>query len=161
MVNRRKARINRKNLAAWIRFSNFHLSFNPKRMKSLIQFCCALALVLGISTSTQAQNVDPAMIAQRQLDRMERELGLSKDQGKKLWPIVEETITTMMEMRQSGKSQEEMMAEMRKVGEAQMEKFKAILTPEQMEKYKEMQQRMRQGGGPGGGGGFGGGAPRN
>jgi hypothetical protein len=44
-----------------------------------------------------------------------------------------------------------MMAEMKKINEGQMEVMKAILTPEQLEKYKTMQSQMRQGGG----------APRN
>jgi hypothetical protein len=43
---------------------------------------------------------------------------------------------------------EEMMAEMKKVNDAQAEQFKAILTPEQFEKYKTMQSQQRQGGPP-------------
>ena len=41
-----------------------------------------------------------------------------------------------------------MMAEMKKVNDAQAEQFKAILTPEQFEKYKTMQSQQRQGGPP-------------
>jgi len=54
----------------------------------------------------------------------------------------------MMELREQGMEREEMMAEMKKVNDAQAEQFKAILSPEQQEKYKTMQSQMRQGGPP-------------
>mgnify|MGYP006170428407 CR=1 FL=1 len=47
-----------------------------------------------------------------------------------------------------GMEREEMMAEMKKANDAQAEQFKAILTPEQLEKYKTMQSQARPGGGP-------------
>ena len=39
-------------------------------------------------------------------------------------------------------------AEMKKVNDSQAEQLKAILTPEQLEKYKTMQSQTRQGGPP-------------
>jgi hypothetical protein len=54
----------------------------------------------------------------------------------------------MMEFRQAGMDREEMMGEMKKINEGQQEALKAILTPEQLEKYKTMQSQMRAGGPP-------------
>ena len=42
----------------------------------------------------------------------------------------------------------ELMGEMKKINEGQQEALKAILTPEQLEKYKTMQSQMRAGGPP-------------
>jgi cytochrome c553 len=52
-----------------------------------------------------------------------------------------------MEFRQAGMEREAMQAEMKKLNDAQLESLKAILTPEQLEKYKTMQAAQRQGGG--------------
>jgi hypothetical protein len=52
-----------------------------------------------------------------------------------------------MEFRQAGMERDAMQAEMKKINDAQLEQLKAILTPEQLEKYKTMQSQMRQGGG--------------
>jgi hypothetical protein len=53
----------------------------------------------------------------------------------------------MMAFREAGMERDAMQAEMKKVNDAQLEQLKAILTPEQLEKYKTMQSQMRQGGG--------------
>ena len=53
-----------------------------------------------------------------------------------------------VERLQAGMDREEMMGEMKKINEGQQEALKAILTPEQLEKYKTMQSQMRAGGPP-------------
>ncbi|MBZ5782142.1 hypothetical protein, partial [Klebsiella aerogenes] len=84
-------------------------------------------------------------MVQRQVDRMTTELSLSKDQVAKVEPLIAARMKKMMELREQGMEREEMMAEMKKANDAQAEQFKAILTPEQLEKYKTMQSQMRQG----------------
>lgn len=115
-------------------------------MKKLIALCAMMAMFLGLSTKATAQDFDPQAMVQRQLDRISTELSLNKDQVKKLEPIISARMQKMMEFRQAGMEREQMMAEMKKINDGQLESLKAILTPEQLEKYKTMQSQMRQGG---------------
>lgn len=106
----------------------------------------SFALLAG-NLSTQAQDFNPEAMVQRQMDRLEGELKLSKDQSKKIWPLLNANVEKMMEMRQSGLGMDQMREAMQKNGQAMLDNMKSILTPEQLEKYQEMQARMRQGGG--------------
>lgn len=115
-------------------------------MKKLIALCAMMAMFLGLSTKASAQDFDPQAMVQRQLDRISTELSLNKDQVKKLEPIISARMQKMMEFRQAGMEREQMMAEMKKINDGQLESLKAILTPEQLEKYITMQSQMRQGG---------------
>lgn len=126
-------------------------------MKTLKRTLFALATVLAVQFGAVAQDFSPEAMAQRQMSRLETELKLTKDQAKKIWPLIESNIDKMMEMRNSGMGMEQMREAMTKNGQAMMESLQGILTPEQLEKYKEMQARMRQQGANGGG--FGGQRP--
>lgn len=116
-------------------------------MKKLIS-TLSMVLFLALTSQVKAQDFNPQMMAQRQLDRLTTELTLSKDQIKKMEPLLVSRVEKMMEFRQAGMEREEMMAEMKKLNDGQMEAIKAILTPEQFEKYKTVQSQMRQGGPP-------------
>ena len=116
-------------------------------MKKLITSFAIVATLMSFSTKVSAQDFNPQAMVQRQIDRMETELTLSKDQIKKIEPLVTVRMEKMMEFRQAGMEREAMQAEMKKINDAQLEQLKAILTPEQLEKYKTMQSQMRQGGG--------------
>lgn len=115
-------------------------------MKKLIALCAMMAMFLGLSTKATAQDFDPQAMVQRQLDRISTELSLNKDQVKKLEPIISARMQKMMEFRQAGMEREQMMAEMKKINDGQMESLKGIFTPEQLEKYLALQSQMRQGG---------------
>lgn len=116
-------------------------------MQTLKKTFYVLATLLAINFSIQAQDFNPEAMVQRQMDRLENELKLTKEQSKKIWPMLSDNVEKMMELRQSGLGMDQMREAMQKNGQAMMENMKAILTPEQLEKYKEMQARMRQGGG--------------
>ena len=116
-------------------------------MKKLIASFAIMAILMSFSTQVSAQDFNPQAMVQRQIDRMETELTLSKDQIKKIEPLVTTRMEKMMEFRQAGMEREAMQAEMKKLNDAQLESLKAILTPEQLEKYKTMQAAQRQGGG--------------
>jgi septal ring factor EnvC (AmiA/AmiB activator) len=120
-------------------------------MKKLITSFAIMAILTVFSTQVSAQDFNPQAMVQRQIERMETELTLSKDQIKKIEPLVSVRMEKMMEFRQAGMEREAMQAEIKKLNDAQLESLKAILTPEQLEKYKTMQAAQRQGGG----------APRN
>ncbi len=116
-----------------------------KKISTIFAFVVAM---MAFSTSIHAQGMDPQAMIQRQVDRMTTELSLSKEQVAKVEPLIEARMKKMMELREQGMEREEMMAEMKKVNDAQADQFKAILTPEQLEKYKTMQRQMRQGAPP-------------
>jgi Spy/CpxP family protein refolding chaperone len=115
-----------------------------KKISTIFAFVVAM---MAFSTNIHAQGMDPQAMIQRQVDRMTTELSLSKDQVAKIEPLIEARMNKMMELRQQGMEREEMMSEMKKINDAQAEQFKAILTPEQLEKYKTMQSQARPGGG--------------
>lgn len=116
-------------------------------MKTIKKVLVLTFALLAGNFVTQAQDFNPEAMVQRQMDRLEGELKLSKDQSKKIWPLLQSNVEKMMEMRQSGLGMDQMREAMQKNGQAMIENLKSILTPEQLEKYQEMQARMRQGGG--------------
>jgi len=116
-----------------------------KKISTIFAFVVAM---MAFNSNIHAQGMDPQVMIQRQVERMTTELSLSKDQVAKIEPLIEARMNKMMELRQQGMEREEMMAEMKKINDAQAEQFKTILTPEQLEKYKTMQNQTRQGGPP-------------
>lgn len=117
-------------------------------MKNILKTIALVVALMGVSEVAHAQMPSPQEMAQNQLNRMSSELKLTKDQENKLEPLITARIEKMMEFRQAGMDREEMMGEMKKINDGQMEAMKAILTPEQLEKYKTMQSQMRAGGPP-------------
>jgi hypothetical protein len=117
----------------------FGKQFSQNNMKKISTIFAFVVAMMAFSTQIHAQGMDPQVMIQRQVERMTTELSLSKEQVAKVEPL---------ELRQQGMEREEMMAEMKKINDAQAEQFKAILTPEQLEKYKTMQNQPRQGGPP-------------
>jgi ABC-type transporter MlaC component len=57
-------------------------------MKKLITSFAIVATLMSFSTQVSAQDFNPQAMVQRQIDRMETELTLSKDQIKKIEPLV-------------------------------------------------------------------------
>jgi hypothetical protein len=117
-------------------------------MKKMISKLAIMLVLLAFTTQVKAQDFNPQMMAHRQLDRLATELSLNKDQIKKLEPLLVSRVEKMMEFRQAGMDRDAMMAEMKKLNDGQLDSIKAILTPEQFEKYKTVQSQMRQGGPP-------------
>jgi hypothetical protein len=117
-------------------------------MKKISTIFAFIVAMMAFTTKIHAQGMDPQAMVQRQMDRMTTELSLSKEQVAKVEPLVAARMKRMMELREQGMEREEMMAEMKKVNDAQAEQLKAILSPEQQEKYKTMQSQTRQGGPP-------------
>jgi len=111
-------------------------------MKTLKKTFYVLATLLAVNFASNAQGFSPEQMVQQRMARMESELKLSKEQSNKIFPLVEASVTKMMEMRENGMDMEKM----RSSNQAMMDSLKTILTEEQMKKYQEMQERMRQGG---------------
>lgn len=84
---------------------------------------------------------------------MKEHLGLSDEQVTKITAIVEEGAKAVKALRDNKEiSQEDRRSKMGELRKAEMEKIKAVLTPEQTKKAEEMFSR-RGPGGPGGPGG--------
>lgn len=136
-------------------------------MKKLI---IAALLIVGVSSFAQDNNdrpqradmekMTPEQRIERRVERVTKELNLDAKQQEQLKQLYADEAKNreakMAEMKDKKGQGREMMAEQRKASE---EKMKAILTPEQLTKWKanqdkmreRMQQRMgdRQGGGMG------------
>ncbi|MFD3276961.1 hypothetical protein [Aquirufa echingensis] len=117
-------------------------------MKKILTTIAMVITLMGAGEAVYAQMPSPQEMAMNQLNRMSSELKLTKEQEDKIEPLIVARIEKMMEFRQAGMEREEMMGEMKKINEGQQEALKAILTPEQLEKYKTMQSQMRAGGPP-------------
>jgi hypothetical protein len=115
-------------------------------MKKILTTIAMVVALLGAGEAALAQMPSPQEMAMNQLNRMSSELKLTKEQENKIEPLLVSRVEKMMEFRQAGMDREEMMGEMKKINEGQLETLKAILTPEQLEKYKTMQTQMRAGG---------------
>lgn len=115
-------------------------------MKKILAKIAMVVALLGAGEVAHAQMPSPQEMAMNQLNRMSSELKLTKEQESKIEPLLVTRVEKMMEFRQAGMDREEMMGEMKKINESQMETLKTILTPEQLEKYKTMQTQMRAGG---------------
>jgi Spy/CpxP family protein refolding chaperone len=80
------------------------------------------------------------------LDMLAQELGLSADQKAKLAPILEQQRAKMQELRDLAPEQRR--EKMRAVREENHKALAAILTPEQLKKFDEMNRGPRGGGAP-------------
>ena len=74
-----------------------------------------------------------------QLQHIAQELKLTDDQKEKLKPVLREQAKKVRELRQdSDLGQQERLVKFRELRQSTQEKLKTILTPEQLEKFKEL-----------------------
>lgn len=128
------------------------LKIQTAAMAALALFCS-----VGVVMSQRpdgARRMDPAQMVERQVTDMKERLKLTSDQEAKIKPIVEESMKTMMAMREKIEPgtppTEEMMTAMRENREDTAKKISAVLTEEQQAEYKKMMSERRGFGGPGG-----------
>ena len=111
----------------------------------------ALFVMIFSVCSVWAQPGDPAARLQRELDGLNTELGLTKDQLAKVTPIVTDAQKKQSEafakMRESGNmDRDKMREEFTKMREETDKQLKAVLTPEQVVKldaYRKKQAEER------------------
>ena len=100
------------------------------------------------------RNFDPKEMAKRQTEELTKELGLNKDQAKKVLELNTKSMEKMSEMRgqmRDGGNREAMREKMQKQREEQNAEMKKILTEDQYKKYeKYLEERRSRRGGPGG-----------
>src|SRR5512146_1624170 len=85
------------------------------------------------------------MSPEMELDRLTKELSLTKDQQEKIKPILEDRHKQMMALREdTSGSREEHMTKMRDIRKNTDEQIRQALTSEQQTKFDEMQKRMME-----------------
>ena len=94
------------------------------------------------------------MTPQAELDRLTKELDLTKDQQDKIKPILEDQQKQMQALHEdTSTAQQDRFSKMRDIRKSHMDQVRALLTSEQQTKFDDMQKRMMERGrGMGGGG---------
>ena len=117
-----------------------------------------LTLALGVATITFAQQMDrPAKMdpeqrkaemqkkQQEHLDKMSKDLNLSKDQVKKIKDLQDKQMADMQKnMQQRDVDRKAKMDEMKKKQDAHAAEMKKILTPEQYDKWQKQRLENMQ-----------------
>ena len=124
-------------------------------MKKTLSLSLVLMVALFVSSAIIAQPsgggrmMDPEVMAKRQTEMMQKELGLDKETTEKLAEInlkySKKMMGTFKEMRESGSFDREKMREkMTKLDEEKNKELKKIFTEEQYEKYEKLMKEMRE-----------------
>ena len=106
-----------------------------------------------------AQNENKADKEKQRMEKLKTDLGLTDDQVKKVQDIETDSKTKMKALRESNKDgdMEAIRPQMQAIKKDKEDKLSAVLTKDQMAKYKEMNGKgMGHGRGDGSGGGRGG-----
>jgi protein CpxP len=133
--------------------------------KRTITFLLVFAMAALCSVTMYAQQPDQnagqggerrmgrgPMTPQAELDRLTKELNLTKDQQDKIKPILEDQQKQMQALREdTSTSMEDRMPKMRDIRKTHVDQIRAILTSDQQAKFDDMQKKMMERrGGPGG-----------
>ena len=111
----------------------------------------ALGGLLAFSTIAMAADADTKAArkggknrfsVEQRLEKMSTDLKLTDEQKPKVKTVLEETSKSMQGLREV--PQDERRAKMQSIREKEVTKLKEILTPDQMEKYKKVQEEMKK-----------------
>jgi periplasmic protein CpxP/Spy len=95
----------------------------------------------------------PPVTSDQRLQYLTKQLNLTSDQQDKIKPILEDENTQMQTLRQdTTMSREDKMAKMHTIRQGSDDQIKALLTPDQQQKFTQMQNRQMEhhgGGSPG------------
>ncbi len=125
-----------------------------KKLSVIVALAVGSLLACTTLATAQETNTPPPkgkrgmMSVEQRLDMMKERLNLTDEQVPKVKAVLEEGNKQMAEFR--ALPQDERREKMQALREEQNKKMKAILTPEQFEKYQAMGPGKK--GGPGGGG---------
>ena len=117
--------------------------------RSLFTLLLAAAGLIVTATSVFAEDEKPnsrkaGHAPGERLKTMTEKLGLTEEQQGKLKAIFEKNMPKVKELRaDTALSREDRRAKMMELRKAEMEEIRAILTPEQQEKMKEIRQAGR------------------
>ncbi len=108
-----------------------------------------ITLIAGLGSVLQAQErnrreIDPEKAAERMTERMTKELDLTPEQAQAVKPINLEFVTKAKEIRNSEAGKEDKKAQLEALRKENETKMASVLTPEQMEKYREMIEKQKE-----------------
>jgi Spy/CpxP family protein refolding chaperone len=109
----------------------------------------AVGSLLTCTTLAKAQDTNNvgkrrAPSVEQRVDRLSTELSLNAEQKTKVTALLQEDNKKMSELRaDTSLSRDDRRAKIRAIGEERDTKMKAILTPEQFEKYQKSREEMR------------------
>lgn len=118
-------------------------------MKKILLLFSVFVFLLSCHSNSQqgrgpGERINPEEMADRMVERMDEELGLTKQQQKELKTWFVDSFKKRSEnVRKNKKSREEMRAEIKKNREENEAQLKKILTEEQFKQYRE-NEAMRQ-----------------
>ncbi len=118
--------------------------------------CCGTALYA--QQDTMSQGGPPAghhmMSPDQRLQHMTKMLNLTADQQQKIKPILENESTQMQSLHQdTSMSRDDRMSKMQQIRQGTNEQINGVLTPEQQQKFQQMQAQQREHMGHGAGAG--------
>jgi len=112
----------------------------------------ALGSLLACSTIAMAQDASAnkdgkkggknRFTVEQRLEKMSEDLKLTDEQKPKVKAVLEETSKSMQGLRDL--AQDERRPKMQSIREEEVKKLKEILTPDQMDKYKKLQEEMKK-----------------
>jgi len=116
----------------------------------LLASAAALPIVAGDPPNPDGPK-DPQAVLERVMGRMTTELNLTKEQQSKVEPIMRDQVTGLAELREargSGDSDARAKAreEIKQLQKQTSERLSAVLSPDQMTRYHEMQEEMHKNG---------------
>lgn len=125
---------------------------SQKTKTFLLVGCVAVMILLGIKMLSAAplpqyggQRMHRAMTPEEQLERMTRQLNLTKEQQARIKPILEEQHKQMMALRQdTSMTREDRFAKFREIRKQTSEKIHPILNADQQKQLQQMQQMRRE-----------------
>ena len=108
-----------------------------------------ITLIAGLGSVLQAQErnrreIDPEKAAERMTERMTKELDLTPEQAQAVKPINLEFVTKAKEIKNSEAGKEDKKAQLETLRKENETKMAQVLTPEQMEKYREMIEKQKE-----------------
>jgi periplasmic protein CpxP/Spy len=110
--------------------------------------CGGTALYAQQDTMSQSgppQQHRPPVTADQRLQYLTKQLNLTSDQQDKIKPILESENSQMQTLRQdTTTSRDEKMAKMHEIRQGADDQIKALLTPDQQQKFTQMQNRQME-----------------
>lgn len=112
-----------------------------KRTLFLFPLAAAAVFTSSFAALAKGENPKAAHAPGERLKMMSEKLGLTDEQKGKLKAILAKNMPKMKEIRaDAALSQEDKRAKMMEIRKAEMAEIRALLTPEQQEKMKEMRR---------------------
>lgn len=117
------------------------------RTLSALSIAAAFCLVIPSVQAADEKPARGARTSEARVKEMTEQLGLSAEQQGKIKAILDQNMPKAKEIRENASlSAEDKRAKMQELRKAESSEIRAVLTPEQQEKMKELRSRQRAAG---------------